>query len=140
MKTLTEAQRQQLFDALIGPKMDTPRFNELGQMILEDIKHIEPIIAQWLTPECPECRLPVDAHDQECSRNQEPEQELIVAPSKYAMRVYFQVLGGHTHFSIWTGKKDCTLGKSVDIGCMTNEEFNAWRQGSAWMEFVNASS
>lgn len=47
---------------------------------------------------------------------------------KYAMRIYYKVMGGHTHVSIWTGKHGFpnSFGKAGDI-CMTNEEFEAWQ-------------
>ena len=53
----------------------------------------------------------------------------------YTIRVYFEVLGGHTHMHIRVGKTGCTLGGAGDI-VMTNEEFEAWRMGKARVEFV----
>ena len=52
----------------------------------------------------------------------------------YALRVWYEVLGGHTHISIFSGKRGCTLGKCGDI-CMTNDEFTAWRENTIAMEF-----
>lgn len=55
-------------------------------------------------------------------------------PDLYKMRVIYEVLGGHTHIQIFTGKDGFGLGKSGEL-CMTNEEFTAWRQGLCLMEF-----
>lgn len=54
---------------------------------------------------------------------------------RYAMRVSYEVLGGHTHMRVRTGVHNCTLGVSGDL-CMTNEEFNAWRDKTAIVEFI----
>ena len=56
---------------------------------------------------------------------------------EYKMRVYFQVLGGHTHLNIFTGRniENGTLGKAGAM-CMTNEEFTAWKSGRINLEFV----
>lgn len=53
----------------------------------------------------------------------------------YSMRITYQVLGGHTHVSIWTGKAGYTHGKAGNI-VMTNEEFTAWKNGTIITEWV----
>lgn len=49
------------------------------------------------------------------------------------MKITYRILGGHTHISIFTGKN--YLGKAGDI-CMTNEEFEAWKNNTIKLEFV----
>jgi hypothetical protein len=130
----TDAQRQELFDALNKPNRT---IQELAEVVVADIDLIEPIICRWLTPECPECRLPVDAHDSECSRAGEEPIHQIVRDQKYMLRIHYAVRGDHTHFSIFTGKIDFTLGLAGEV-CMTNEEFEAFMHGTAFMEFVES--
>lgn len=60
-------------------------------------------------------------------------------PPKYSMRVYFLRAGGHTHINIWTGPNKFTHGKAGYI-CMTNDEFDAWHDGSIGVEFFPVES
>jgi hypothetical protein len=54
--------------------------------------------------------------------------------NRYTMRVVFEVLGGHTHITIATGKFGGQTGKCGEI-IMTNEEFQAWREGQMVMQW-----
>lgn len=57
--------------------------------------------------------------------------------NEYTIRVYYRVLGGHTHIRVFTGKTGFTLGKAGDL-CMTNEEFEAWKNNVANCEFLES--
>lgn len=56
---------------------------------------------------------------------------------KKKMRIVYEVLGGHTHISIFTGNAGGGLGKAGDI-CMTNEEFSQWRDATIEIEWQDA--
>jgi hypothetical protein len=51
------------------------------------------------------------------------------------MRVYFEVLGGHTHIRIFSGKFGGTLGCAGKI-TLTKEEFQSWTDGRMTFEFI----
>ena len=51
------------------------------------------------------------------------------------MFVYFEVLGTHTHLHIWTGELGTSRGKAGNL-VMTNAEFEAWRNGSMQITYV----
>lgn len=51
------------------------------------------------------------------------------------MKVYYKVLDGHTHITIFTGKLGTTLGCAGDI-TMTNEEFDSWKNNQVLLEFT----
>ena len=56
----------------------------------------------------------------------------------YQMKITYEVLGGHTHIHIWTGRPGCVLGKAGDL-CMTNEEFTAWKDNQIQLDFVEVN-
>lgn len=58
---------------------------------------------------------------------------------EYTMRIYYEVLGGHTHITIWTEPRNGQVGKCGDI-IMTNEEFQAWQSGAIRLEFFEKGS
>ena len=53
----------------------------------------------------------------------------------HSMVIYFEVLGSHTHMNIWTGEVNTTRGKAGNL-VMTNAEFEAWRNGSMQITYV----
>lgn len=53
----------------------------------------------------------------------------------YSMRVVWKVEGGHTHCAIFTGQTHYTHGMA-GIFTMTNEEFEAWKNGAMKIEFI----
>jgi len=62
-----------------------------------------------------------------------------MSDESYQMKVKYEILGGHTHIAIFTGKYEGTCGKAGDL-CMTNEEFEAWRTGQISMQFIRKQS
>jgi hypothetical protein len=53
--------------------------------------------------------------------------------SKLHMKIYYIVQGGHTHMSIFTGS-ETNRGKAGTL-TMTNEEFEAWKNGTMTLDF-----
>lgn len=54
---------------------------------------------------------------------------------KTVIRIYYQVLGGHTHMRVFVGTEGKKLGLAGEL-CMTNDEFEALKLGTAKLEFV----
>jgi hypothetical protein len=57
----------------------------------------------------------------------------------YIVRVFHTQLGGHTHVRILTGHLNLINNASLAYAgklVMTNEEFAAWKAGTALMQFV----
>lgn len=55
------------------------------------------------------------------------------------IRIYFEVLGGHTHMRVFVGMEGKNLGKAGDL-CMTNEEFLAWQAKRGKLEFIDETT
>lgn len=51
------------------------------------------------------------------------------------LQIVYETLGGHTHMAIFSGTEGFMLGKAGDL-CLTNEEFEAWKNNTAQLEFV----
>lgn len=54
------------------------------------------------------------------------------------MRIYFRVLGGHTHLRVFTAIAGRNLGLAGHL-TMTNEEFAAWKGNKGKLEFIDES-
>jgi hypothetical protein len=53
--------------------------------------------------------------------------------SNLHMKIYYMTQGGHTHMSIFTGT-ETNRGKAGTL-TMTNEEFEAWKNGGMTLDF-----
>jgi hypothetical protein len=51
------------------------------------------------------------------------------------LKIVWERLGGHTHMAVFSGLAGKQVGKAGDL-CMTNEEFEAWKNATAQLEFV----
>ena len=58
-------------------------------------------------------------------------------PPTHTMSVNFTVQGGHTHLRIWTGPVGRGRGLAGNL-VMTNEEFEAWKDGRLQIVFSEA--
>lgn len=154
---LSEAQRQELFDAMMGPPR--VRIKELEEIVTVDIDRIQPIVEKWFDKY--ESALAVAESFMTGFEDDETQVGLVkmlteirallpnhhgapiqqdigwVSPHRYTVRVRYKIMGGNTHFQIRTGKTGFTLGVAVESGCMTNEEFEAFMHSQAFMEFIN---
>jgi hypothetical protein len=125
---MQEPLRQQIFKALMRTEGSehSEDLKELEEMTAEDLRVIEPIVDRVIMLE--------RIHAVEEYQKFLYERHAGRADFTHDLRVTFEILGGHTHFHMRTGKQ---LGRCNDADiCMTNEEFTAWRTGTMNVEFV----
>jgi hypothetical protein len=57
-------------------------------------------------------------------------------PDNYAMRIYYDEQGGHTHLQIFAGKKEAPSFGCAGTIVLRNEEFAAWKDGRIKVQFL----